>query len=283
MIKTVEPHTPLQYIMGKEKFFGLDFMVNEHVLIPRPETEVLVDMVIELLRGPQSAVHSPRILDLCTGSGNIAISLMVRLNSPSMPSKAKGRVEALTKTNSCCKMVASDISQNALEIARSNARLNGVSDDISFIKSDLFKDISGEFDFIISNPPYIAWYEFETLQKEVLKEPMLALDGGLDGLDFYRRIFLEAPRYLKHGGYCVVEIGFGQLPAIKDIVEQKSRDSSLRGANEVSDEAISLKAGLLRPSGARNDGIHKRKGFEILKVIPDQYGIDRVVVAQWIN
>jgi release factor glutamine methyltransferase len=226
MIKTIEPYTPLQYVMGKEKFFGLDFIVNEHVLIPRPETEVLVKTVIGMLSGSRYMVHSPRILDLGTGSGNIAISL--------------------TKNVPDCKMFASDISEKALEVARLNARLNGVSDHISFIESDLFEDISGEFDYIVSNPPYIARYEFETLQKEVLKEPVLALYGGADGLDFYRRIFSAATQALAHGGYCIAEIGFGQLTAIKEIIE-------------------------------------KTKEFKLVEARIDQYGIDRVIVAQWIN
>lgn len=246
MIRTIEPHTPLQYIIGKENFFGLDFIVNENVLIPRPETEVLVETALHLVDVVRTTQYAVRILDLCTGSGNIAISLMVRLCSPSMPSKAKGRVEALTKNNSCCRIVASDISEGALEVAKENAASNGVFDDIVFIKSDLFKDIEGRFDLIVSNPPYIAQNEFDALPKEVLKEPRRALDGGPDGLDFYRRIFLELPRYLKHGGYCVIEIGFGQLAAIKDIIENT-------------------------------------KEFELIEVKKDQYAIDRVVVAQWIN
>jgi release factor glutamine methyltransferase len=225
MIKTVEPYTPLQYIIGKEKFFGLDFMVNEHVLIPRPETEVLVEAALDVIRLIDSA-DCMRILDLCTGSGNIAISLI--------------------KNAAYCKIVASDISGDAIAIAKENARLNGVFEKIIFTKSDLFCDIEDRFDLIVSNPPYIARCEFETLQKEVLKEPVLALYGGIDGLDFYRRIFLEAPRYLKHGGYCIVEIGFGQLPAVKDIIE-------------------------------------KTKEFKLVETRIDQYGIDRVIVAQWIN
>ncbi|MDO8535519.1 MAG: peptide chain release factor N(5)-glutamine methyltransferase [Candidatus Omnitrophota bacterium] len=226
MIKTTEPYTPLQYIIGKEKFFGLDFVVNEHVLIPRPETEVLVETALNIVNAIDGAQYPIRILDLCTGSGNIAISL--------------------TKNAGNCKIVASDISEKALEVARLNARLNGVPDDISFMKSDIFEDISGEFDLIVSNPPYVAQYEFETLQKEVLKEPLLALDGGIDGLDFYRIIFNEAPRNLAHGGYCAVEIGFGQLSAIKDIIE-------------------------------------KTNEFTLVGTKVDQYGIDRVVVAKWIN
>lgn len=224
MIKTIEPYTPLQYIMGKEKFFGLDFIVDERVLIPRPETEVLVEAALNIINTIPNTQYS--ILDLCTGSGNIAISL--------------------TKNAANCKIVASDISKDAIETAKENARLNGVFEKIIFTESDLFCGIEGRFDIIVSNPPYIARHEFETLQKEVLKEPLLALDGGTDGLDFYRRIFLEAPRYLKPGGYCMVEIGFGQLSAIKEIIEQT-------------------------------------KEFKLIETRIDQYGIDRVVVAQWIN
>jgi protein-(glutamine-N5) methyltransferase, release factor-specific len=226
MINTIRPYTPLQYIIGKEKFFGLDFIVNENVLIPRPETEVLVDTALRTIDSVRSAQSAVQILDLCTGSGNIAISL--------------------TKNATNCRIVASDISGDAVETAKENARLNGVFENITFIESDLFRGIEGRFDIIVSNPPYIARYEFETLQKEVLKEPMLALDGGVDGLDFYRRIFSEASGHLEHGGYCIVEIGFGQLPAIKEIIENT-------------------------------------KEFRLIKVIVDQYDIDRVVMAQWIN
>ncbi len=224
MIKTIEPYTPLQYIMGKEKFFDLSFIVNEHVLIPRPETEVLVETALELVKATTDRECS--ILDLGTGSGNIAISL--------------------TKNALNCRIVASDISGNAIETAKENARLNGVFEYIIFIKSDLFCGIEGKFDLIVSNPPYIARREFETLQKEVLKEPVLALDGGIDGLDFYRRIFAGALKHLTPGGYCIAEIGFGQLPAIKKIIEN---------TNE----------------------------FKFTETRTDQYGIDRVVVAQWIN
>jgi release factor glutamine methyltransferase len=224
MIKTVEPHTPLQYIMGRERFFGLDFIINEDVLIPRPETEVLVETALKIINELLNTKNELRILDLCTGCGNIAISL--------------------TKNAADCKIVASDISGEALEVAKENARLNGVFENIIFTKSDLFCDIESRFDVIVSNPPYIARYEFDMLQKEVLKEPKIALDGGVDGLDFYRRIFTDAPRYLAHGGYCIAEIGFGQLSAVKEIIEDI-------------------------------------KEFKLKETRKDQYGIDRVVVAQW--
>jgi release factor glutamine methyltransferase len=220
----VKPFTPLQYVLGKEKFFGLSFMVNEDVFIPRPETEILVQTVLETINESRITNDERRILDLCTGSGCIAISL--------------------TKNARKCRIFASDISEDALKIARDNARMNGVSEDISFIKSDLFKDIKGKFDIIASNPPYVAQHEFETLQKEVLKEPRIALDGGEDGLDFYRKIFEHAPAYLNNGGYIVAEIGYGQRDRIKDII----------------------------------GGI---KGFELIDVKEDQYSIDRVIKARW--
>lgn len=220
MIKTIEPFTPLQYIIGKERFFGLDFLVNEDVFIPRPETEVLVERALEIVKGTRRKAQDTRILDLCTGSGCIAI--------------------ALTKNASNCRIVASDISDRALEVAKKNASLNGVSDGISFIHSDLFKNIDGKFDIIVSNPPYIARYEFESMQKEVLREPRLAIDGGEDGLLFYRRIFDEAPRYLKEGGYCAVEIGYGQREAVREIMERSGN-------------------------------------FKVIDVRKDRYGIDRVI------
>ncbi len=289
MIKTVGPYTPVQYIIGKTEFCGLDFIVNEDVLIPRPETEILVEMVAELVtrlplgfaRGRQGyKVTRLRILDLCTGSGNIAIALMVRLCSPSILSKvAEGnrvesfdtstgsvssraksrddncsgfdpersrRVEGLTKDIHDCKIVASDISDRVLEVARKNAVLNGVSEKIEFLASDLFENINGKFDIIVSNPPYVARYEFATLQREVLMEPRIAIDGGEAGLDFYKNIITRAPRFLKKSGYLVMEVGFGQIGFIKKIIEG-------------------------------------RGGFKIPEVKKDQNGIDRVVVAQWIN
>jgi release factor glutamine methyltransferase len=251
MIKTIEPFTPLQYIIGREKFRGLDFMVNEHVFIPRPETEVLVEAALGLIDAIRNTQYAIRILDLCTGAGNIAISLSTFLNEaeglmvrPSSPS-GTNEVEGLTKNTGNCKIVASDISEDALEVAGENAELNSVSKNILFVKSDLFKSITGKFDFIVSNPPYIARHEFETLQKEVLKEPRIALDGGEDGLDFYRKIFAQAPLYLNKRAYCIMEIGFNQLEAIKSIIDA---------------------------SGS----------FELIAVKEDRYGIDRAIVLQYI-
>ncbi|MDD5428924.1 MAG: peptide chain release factor N(5)-glutamine methyltransferase [Candidatus Omnitrophica bacterium] len=223
-MKTIEPFTPVQYIIGHTEFCGLDIEVNEKVLIPRPETELLVEKAVEVAKSQKTGV---RVLDLCTGSGNIAI--------------------ALTKSVSDCKIVASDISEEALDVARSNARRLGVSGRITFIHSDLFTDINDKFDIIVSNPPYIAKFEFETLQEEVLREPRIALDGGDDGLDFYRKIIEAAPSYLKSGGHILFEIGFGQAAQIKEII------------------------------------VAGRGDFKLIELAKDLNGIDRVIIAQWTN
>ncbi|MCX5677647.1 MAG: peptide chain release factor N(5)-glutamine methyltransferase [Candidatus Omnitrophica bacterium] len=233
-MKTIEPYTPIQYVIGKTEFCGLEFKVDERVLIPRPETELLVEAAAEFAGLSASKADELDILDLCTGSGNIAIALMA------------GKCAPLTKNLSNCRIIASDISPDALEVARRNAVRNGVYGGIEFVCSDLFTDIKGRFDIIVSNPPYIAKHEFLTLQEEVLREPRIALDGGADGLDFYRRIAASLPKHLKRGGYALMEIGYGQRAAVADIIG---------------------KSGIFRLSGARKD-------FN---------GIDRVIIAEWIN
>lgn len=233
-MRTIEPFTPVQYVMGSARFCGLDIIVNEDVLIPRPETELLVDTAAKIVRDETKNEGQVRMLDLCTGSGCIAIALALKFRA------------GLTKDVIDCKMVASDISSGALDIARMNACRHGVSDRIRFINSDLFEDIYDKFDIIVSNPPYIAAFEFDTLQKEVLKEPKVALDGGEDGLDLYRRVVQSAPDYLRAGGHIVFEIGFGQAGEVRAILEAGKR-------------------------------------FRVLSIEKDFNGIDRVVTAKWIN
>ncbi len=199
-MKSIKPNTPIQYIMGKTEFCGLDFMVDERVLIPRPETEMLVETVVEILAESGSRLAEPRILDLGPGSGCIAISL--------------------TKKISDCKIVASDLSGGALELARQNAAKHGVAGRIEFVKSDLLESIDGRFDFIVSNPPYVPRTDFPTLQKEVLMEPMMAFDGGVDGLDMYRRIISGASRFMNTGAYIVMEMGDGQRKGIVSIFDR---------------------------------------------------------------
>jgi release factor glutamine methyltransferase len=190
---------PVQYITGKAEFMGFDFMVTRDTLIPRPETELLVDSV--LAARPPGRQAAMRILDLCTGCGNIAVSL------------AKLSPEA--------GIIATDISGAALKIAEKNAILHKVSERIRFYKGDLFDALmfakNPEFDIIVCNPPYVKEGEIPFLQKEVAAEPGIALNGGEDGLDFYRRIAKSPRCYLKKGGSLVMEMGFGQVDAVKDI------------------------------------------------------------------
>jgi release factor glutamine methyltransferase len=163
--------------------------VEPGVFIPRPETEILVDVVINTIHDSQPTIHDPLILDLCTGSGNVAI--------------------ALTKTLTNCKIISSDISGKALLLVKKNALLNGVSERIEFIKADLFKiqDIyRGSFDIIVSNPPYISSEKLAGLPDEVKMEPKEALNGGTGGLDFYKRIIKESPEFLKKKGFLALEL-----------------------------------------------------------------------------
>lgn len=180
----------------------MNFFVNEDVLIPRPDTEVLVEEVIEITK----RLTRPKVLDLCTGSGAIAISI------------AKYAKNAI--------VYASDISKNALEVARKNAKINSTEDKIEFIESDLFENIPKmKFDIIVSNPPYIKKDEISKLEKEVQKEPNIALDGGVDGLNFYRKIANKAYDYLKYNGYLCMEIGYNQKESVIDILNYENRYS----------------------------------------------------------
>jgi release factor glutamine methyltransferase len=182
---------PLAYITGRQEFWSLDFLVSGDVLVPRPETEMLVEFALSHL--PEANNNElPRILELGTGSGAIAVALASELPQ--------------------AQIIATEISPAALAIARRNASRNGVSDAIRFLEGDLFsalaEDLENYFDLIISNPPYIPRDEISTLDAEVSRwEPHAALDGGVDGLDFYRRIAEQAPAYLRQYGAVAVEIG----------------------------------------------------------------------------
>lgn len=212
---------PLQYILGFTEFMGFEFRVNKNVLIPRPETEILVETAVRL--------QPENILDLGTGSGCIAVSILKLLPS--------ARVSAI------------DISQEALDVARENALSNKVEDRIKFIKSDLFTDYRlpiSDYDMIISNPPYIPSDEIGKLQPEIKFEPRIALDGGPDGLDFYRRLADKAANYLRNGGFLIMEMGFGQVEAIKNIFQ-------------------------------------KCKEFKIIEVAKDYNNIDRIMVLKRIK
>lgn len=187
---------PLQHITHRQEFMKMDFFVDENVLIPRPDTEILVEEVIKIAQ----KYNSPRILDLCTGSGAIAISLKKFVPSADI--------------------TAVDISEKALEIAQKNAEK--LEAKINFVKSNLFDKLDNKkFDIIVSNPPYIRKDEIKKLSEEVQKEPKIALDGGEDGLDFYRIIAEQAINYLKTGSFLCFEIGYNQKNDVIKIIEDE--------------------------------------------------------------
>lgn len=185
---------PLAYIVGFREFYSLKFKVTPDVLIPRPETELLVDKAITLAK----AWESPHILDVGTGSGIIAISL----------------ARALSKA----RVVAVDISNKALAVAEENARIHGVTQQLRFLRSDLTKELADErFNLICSNPPYIPSNEMPRLQQEVGKEPVLALDGGQQGVEVYKRLLSVARNHLIPGGYMILEIGWDQNKLLQQL------------------------------------------------------------------
>lgn len=190
---------PVQYLIGTEGFMGLEFNVTPSVLIPRPDTELLVEKIIELADNRKGM----RILDIGTGSGAITISLAYYLKT--------AQVETV------------DISSDATAVARGNAEKNGVSERVTFLNGDVFEPVAEGtlYDVIVSNPPYIPSDDIDDLQIEVaVHEPRLALDGGLDGYDFYRRIIEEAPAYLNEEGILAFETGHDQARTIAELMER---------------------------------------------------------------
>lgn len=226
---------PVQYITHKQEFMKLDFYVDENVLIPQPDTEILVEEVLKIINlkilelksikenrntinlkekdnikdmvGKRKTEKNSelKILDLCTGSGAIAISL-----------------EKYLKNKFKTEIIASDVSKKAIEIAKRNAEENNAK--VKLIISDMFENIKEKnFDIIVSNPPYIESRTITTLSKEVQNEPVLALDGGTDGLDFYRIIAKEAYKYIKSGGHILVEIGYNQKENVSNIFKETAQ------------------------------------------------------------
>ena len=184
-------HIPLQYIIGEQEFMGLRFKVNSNVLIPRQDTETLVEQVLKIVK------PGMKVLDLCTGSGCVLISVLK--NAPELTG------------------MGSDISKTALLVAKENAKLHEV--DAEWVRSDLFDNITETFDVIMANPPYIPTGEILSLMPEVRDfEPENALDGGADGLDFYRKIAGQVKDYLNPGGYVYMEIGYDQGEAVSELM-----------------------------------------------------------------
>ena len=190
---------PIQYITNNQEFMGYDFYVNENVLIPRPDTEVLVLEVIEIVRKlKKNKEEFVKVLDLCTGSGAIGISIKKVLNDDVI-------------------VTCSDISKDALKVVEINSQKNSAN--INIIHSDLFNNIYEKFDIIVSNPPYIEKNVIKTLSKEVQKEPIIALDGGIDGMMFYKKIIEKSKDYLNKGGFVAFEIGYNQKESVIKLFE----------------------------------------------------------------
>lgn len=199
-IKLIQNGTPIEHITHQKEFMKLNFYVDENVLIPRSDTEILVEEVIEITK----KIQARKILDLCTGSGAIAISLAKYIPNS--------------------EITALDISPKALQIAKINAKNNGVEKQITFVESNLFEKLSKEkYDIIVSNPPYIKKQVIKTLDKQVQKEPIIALDGGVDGLDFYKKIISQGYEYLKYKGYLCLEIGYDQKDEVIELIEKEEK------------------------------------------------------------
>ena len=199
-IKILKKGVPIEHITHQKEFMKLSFFVDKNVLIPRQDTEILVEEVINIAKKN----NAKKILDLCTGSGAIAVSL------------AKYLPQA--------EITAIDISNEALKIAKKNAISNNVENQITFISSDMFTNLNEEkFDIIVSNPPYIKTNVIKNLDIQVQNEPFIALDGGKDGLDFYKKIINESYQYLKYNGYLCLEIGFDQKIDVIELIENTER------------------------------------------------------------
>lgn len=231
---------PVQYITGSWCFMGLEFQVNEQVLIPRFDTEILVEEALKRGRPDRKEEEQGwRLLDMCTGSGCIGISL-------------KYFWKEMTGRKQECHMTAVDVSKGALMMAAENSRHLGL--DIRFVESDLFTALkpSEQYDMIVSNPPYIPSREIPELMPEVSKyEPLMALDGSEDGMKFYRAITKEAPQYLKAGGWLLYEIGCEQGAAVRELLQEA-------GFTEI--EIIKDLSGLDRVATGRWSSFRKKPG-----------------------
>lgn len=217
-----QKRVPISYILGEQNFFGMDILVNEHTLIPRPETEILVEEALKILKNSEGRLVS----DICTGSGCIAV--------------------ALAKFSSVSKVYACDLSSDAVKIAYENAARQEVLAKVVIKNGDMLNALAGErlegkLDMIISNPPYIAHDEFGALDPEIGYEPRMALDGGKDGLSFYRRLAFGSRHFLKPGGSLVLEMNSNKSGQIREIVE--------------------------------------KNGFSIAKIVKDYAGLERVIIG----
>ncbi len=222
---------PLQYILGECEFFGLPFKVDSRVLIPRPETELLVEEVLKHLKTIKPTQDDVRLLDIGTGSGNIPVSLV--------------------KHSSGLKAVSIDVSRNALGLAKENASLNNVSSRIDFIEADVFKWLGEDnpyhrhFSVIVSNPPYVKSADMAGLPLDVRKEPAQALDGGKDGLKFYEHIIRNAFYVLKPGGWIFFEIGDSQGKSLENLLTGQGSFVNIQASQDFNQRDRIVKAQLI--------------------------------------
>lgn len=218
LLKRRAKKEPLQYILGETEFFSLKFKVNQHTLIPRPETEILVNSVLEICKKDLFSKEKINILDIGTGSGNIAI--------------------ALAKNSKKIFVTAIDINENALKVARENASMNDVSEQITFLKQNIFENIPNEFtrfDIIVSNPPYITNEAFESLPDEIKQfEPKIALTDESDGLKFYQKILDLLPGILKKSGKAAFELsGVHPEKIVKLFTEKNYNFELIKDLNKI--------------------------------------------------
>lgn len=204
---------PLQYITNNQEFMGLNFFVNENVLIPQPDTEIIVEETLKKCKELLLKNGKIKILDLCTGSGAIAVSLSIFLGDEA-------------------EVFASDISTKALEVAKYNNGKNNTN--VRFIESNLFENIQEQkFNIIVSNPPYIRSNVINNLPKQVQNEPHLALDGGEDGLKFYKKIIEQACNYIENG-YLILEIGYDQKEDVENLLKENKNYSEIKTIQDFS-------------------------------------------------
>ncbi len=214
---------PLQYITGKQNFFNEEYVVNENVLIPRQDSEILVEEAIKYINNE----NLNTMLDMCTGSGALGISI--------------------ANNSNIAKVTLSDISLNALDVAKENIKLNNVKKDIKVVCSNLFENLgNNKYDIIVSNPPYIKSGDIKDLDEYVKKEPIIALDGGVSGTYFYNAILKEAKRHLNSNGLVIFEIGYDELEALKSII---SKYNEYRYIKCVKDLANNDRVVVIRYSG----------------------------------
>ncbi|MDR3242492.1 MAG: peptide chain release factor N(5)-glutamine methyltransferase [Clostridiales Family XIII bacterium] len=229
--------TPVQYITGVQEFMGLSFLADRRALIPRQDTETLVERVLEHMKNAPRPRGDWKILDLCTGSGAVAVSLCAHAGH--------------------ARLIASDISGEALALAKENAARTGVRKRVRFVRGDMFAAFrSGfagrKFDIIVSNPPYIPTDVLPALQREIYEhEPLLALDGGADGLDAYRKI-AKAADYLRKNGMLFLEIGYDQADAVTGLLEESGAYADIVRAQDLAGRDRVITARLAAGSGRKN-------------------------------